>query len=813
MDKRQPKTKVKVVVRVRPQLKADASTCLRAEGTNIHIVNHRNKNENLQYEFCSVFNETSTQKAIFTECVEPLLTNAFQGQNVSVFAYGPTGAGKTHTMLGVLADPGIIPRTMKTLFTMISEEVQAAEDQQAPPPTTTVTFSYLEIYNEKVQDLLKPGSTDLPIREDAGHNIFVAGLTEKVIETFDDFKNSFSPASSNRTVAATKLNEYSSRSHSILMLKICRKVEGKMFRGKVYLIDLAGSEDNRRTGNQGIRMKESAAINKSLFVLGEVVDAINHNQIRIPYRNSKLTRLLQDSIGGSCHSVMITNIAPEQHYYYDTYCTLNFATKSKKIVNTNTISIKDNSTTAVRPMAQLQPTKRRSDSLDRHKAKRPRISTDVTAEVVPSPLLRRQEGFECAVNEKLAQMERLMQEMRDKEAVAAMAQITTDIKNAVSTKAAPKRQLAPSVSTPTLRSPKRRRTYRVESVSPSKRRRRSSLPMPVSVSKEPVPQRRRSELVVSVVKAPKPSTLSRHTSKISVAVGKKSSASIKNTKITKNTSAASKKPPVKSLDYSGSSALTSKAALLSTASLSSSSTPSPLSSLSSSSTSSSKAADAKPDVIDVLSQASTNHDTDRVSHDPSTPTNSSPNVICPTPQVGSRESVDLICPTPKESSAGLTDKTNLLYQRAFLGKGKKPKGKLGMKKNLMADEPSFSPLFFMDKTEKAKIPKTIKVSVADSPKTAKRKNAPYQFMNDEQLNQNMDFLATLNSASVKELQKLQKVGVKRAQLIFDYRTINGPIDFVKELEKIPGFTDKFIQGLLRANLVTNNDDDADDFDS
>ncbi|KAE8577776.1 hypothetical protein XENTR_v10023044 [Xenopus tropicalis] len=185
-------------------------------------------------------------------------------------------------------------------------------------------------------DLLEPKNKDLPIREDKDHNILIPGVTQKTINSFGDFDEHFIPASQNRTVASTKLNDRSSRSHAVLLIKVQKSQQVSPFRqltGKLYLIDLAGSEDNRRTGNQGIRLKESGAINSSLFTLSKVVDALNQGLPRIPYRDSKLTRLLQDSLGGTAHSVMIANIAPEQKYYFDTLTALNFAAKSKQIIN------------------------------------------------------------------------------------------------------------------------------------------------------------------------------------------------------------------------------------------------------------------------------------------------------------------------------------------------------------------------------------------------------------------------------------------------------------------------------------------------
>ncbi|KAK7088739.1 kinesin-like protein KIF22 [Littorina saxatilis] len=424
-EKRQ--TRVKVVIRVRPPLTQDNSKiCVGTAGNKVEIFNHRNIKENLQYEFSSVFDKSSSQREIFEVCVKPLLGHAIKGENVSIFAYGPTGAGKTYTMLGTEEDPGMIPRVMHTLFqslpahcgTAAGPALNAASDHK-------VSFSFLEIYNEKVQDLLNPSETDLPIREDGNHNIFVAGLTEKVIRSFDDFKHLFGPASKNRTMAATKLNDRSSRSHCIVQLKVDSRRGNQVYHGKIYLIDLAGSEDNRRTGNIGIRLKESGAINKSLFVLGEVVDAINNNLPRIPYRNSKLTRLLQDSIGGSCHAVMITNVSPEESFYYDTYCTLNFATKSRKIVNSNTASISVDR--PAEPPKSLKRSHSESQRVGGKTAKHPKLSdghsTSSHASPPPSadisplgPLVQRQDHLERTVKGCMKKMEDLVSKIHLKSA-------------------------------------------------------------------------------------------------------------------------------------------------------------------------------------------------------------------------------------------------------------------------------------------------------------------------------------------------------------------------------------------------------------
>ncbi|XP_053551285.1 kinesin-like protein KIF22 [Bombina bombina] len=329
--------RVRVAVRLRPYMESGdkvQNICVRGlDSHSLEIVNWRNQLETMQYQFDSFYGDKATQREVYIGSVSPILPHLLNGQNASVFAYGPTGAGKTHTMLGSPEQPGVIPRAVRDLFQMTRAEEESPAGENW---SFTITMSYVEIYQEKVMDLLEPKNKDLPIREDKDHNILIQGLTQKSINSFADFDEIFIPASMNRTVACTKLNNRSSRSHAVLLIKVQKRQKGPPFRqltGKLYLIDLAGSEDNRRTGNKGIRLKESGAINSSLFTLSKVVDALNQGLPRIPYRDSKLTRLLQDSLGGSAHSVMIANIAPEQKYYFDTLTALNFAAKSKMIIN------------------------------------------------------------------------------------------------------------------------------------------------------------------------------------------------------------------------------------------------------------------------------------------------------------------------------------------------------------------------------------------------------------------------------------------------------------------------------------------------
>ncbi|XP_037754737.2 kinesin-like protein KIF22 [Chelonia mydas] len=327
-----PPARVRVCVRLRPCSGGDP--CVRGlDSRSLQIVSWRNRKETMEYQFDTFYGDQATQHDVYAGSVQPVLRRLLEGQNASVLAYGPTGAGKTHTMLGSPEQPGVIPRALRDVLQMTRE---ASCSPRGEEWDYSVSMSYLEIYQEKVLDLLEPSQQDLPIREDRDRNILIPGLTERELGGFGDFERHFLPASRNRTVASTQLNDRSSRSHAVLLVRVAQTQQAPPHRrrtAKLCLIDLAGSEDNRRTGNRGLRLKESGAINASLHVLSKVVDALNQGLPRVPYRDSKLTRLLQDSLGGSAHSVIIANVAPEQHFYFDTLSTLNFAAKSKQVVN------------------------------------------------------------------------------------------------------------------------------------------------------------------------------------------------------------------------------------------------------------------------------------------------------------------------------------------------------------------------------------------------------------------------------------------------------------------------------------------------
>ena len=270
---------------------------------------------------------------MFKNTTKFLCDGVLNGYNSTVFAYGQTGAGKTYTMLGNEQSPGIMFNTMKEVFKQMK---QYQIDRQY-----TIRVSFLEIYNENIKDLIMVSNDVLDLREDPIKGVCVAGLSEIEVHTPDEIFELLIYGNRNRTQEATGANETSSRSHAVLQI-ICEYkekdsgVKSEIKLGKLSLIDLAGSERAAKTGNRGLRMIEGANINKSLLALGNCINMLHENIIKgqqnyIPFRDSKLTRLLKDSLGGNCRTVMIANIAPGSSNYEDTHNTLKYANRAKNI--------------------------------------------------------------------------------------------------------------------------------------------------------------------------------------------------------------------------------------------------------------------------------------------------------------------------------------------------------------------------------------------------------------------------------------------------------------------------------------------------
>ncbi|KAH9067847.1 kinesin-domain-containing protein [Lactarius vividus] len=324
---------VKIVARLRPPIPGELSDQgIRILSTDdetdfpaICVNNPRDQSQVFKFPFSSCYGHDSRQEDIFKADVRPLIEIVYSGATATIFAYGVTSSGKTHTMQGTRSQPGVIPRAVEALF----------EYRQTCKDDASLSVSYMEIYRDEVYDLLVDRETapKLPVRENDAGQVFVANLSSVPIQDVSEFNKLYTIANKQRSVGSTLLNRASSRSHAILTLEVKLTREDKILTGKMNLVDLAGSENNKLTGNDPSRLQESAAINKSLSVLGQVVHALNTGASRIPYRNSKLTRILQDALGGSSVGLLICNLAPGLKFRQDTLNTLNFAVRTRNVEN------------------------------------------------------------------------------------------------------------------------------------------------------------------------------------------------------------------------------------------------------------------------------------------------------------------------------------------------------------------------------------------------------------------------------------------------------------------------------------------------
>lgn len=348
--------RIKIAARVRPRLDHEIDdegiqvSHMPGSLSCINVPNPRDLSQIFSFPLSSCYDQNSTQEEIFERDVRPLIDVVYSGVTVTIFAYGVTSSGKTHTMQGTKVEPGVIPRVVEAMFQ------QKASLQKS---RVELSVSYMEIYKDEVYDLFVNRDTapKLPVRENDAGQVFVANLTSLPIQSVDEFDAIYSRASRHRSVGATNLNRSSSRSHAVLTLEVTMtdSTAQKTLTGKMNLVDLAGSENNKLTGNDPTRMAESAAINKSLSVLGQVVHALNQGASRIPYRNSKLTRILQDALGGSSIGLLICNIAPGVKFRQDTLNTLNFAVRTKNVENRPVINERDNRPQTKPHFAAVQP--------------------------------------------------------------------------------------------------------------------------------------------------------------------------------------------------------------------------------------------------------------------------------------------------------------------------------------------------------------------------------------------------------------------------------------------------------------------------
>ncbi|KAH9447234.1 hypothetical protein Pst134EA_029267 [Puccinia striiformis f. sp. tritici] len=318
---------------------------------------HNNKKvKDMRFCFDRVFNENASQEDVYHGSAQDLIDGVLGGFNATVFAYGATGCGKTHTITGTPQSPGIVYLLMKDLFGRITDQEEET--------TTEISISYLEIYNETIRDLLNPNAPVLNLRE-ANSAVSVPGLSTLTPTCASDVISLISSGNSHRTVHGTEANAVSSRSHAVMSVNIRRKPKtagliDDWTVATLSVIDLAGSERASVTKNKGERLLEGANINKSLLALGNCINALCDPKTRgnhIPYRNSKLTRLLKHSLGGNCRTLMIVCVAPTSQHYDETHNTLQYANRAKEIktkVTRNMISVDRHVSQYVQVIFQLR---------------------------------------------------------------------------------------------------------------------------------------------------------------------------------------------------------------------------------------------------------------------------------------------------------------------------------------------------------------------------------------------------------------------------------------------------------------------------
>jgi kinesin family member 5 len=328
---------IKVVCRFRPlnekEQQMSGNLCVKfLDDQTVSIISNSESSEALKFTYDKVFPPTGSQESVYDVSAKPIVEAVMQGFNGTVLAYGQTSSGKTFTMTGPNVDDpelmGIIPRMVNTVFDMIHN----ADDHLE----FTVKVSYCEIYLEKIKDLLDVSKVNLKVHEERTRGVYIEDLSEKYVSSDIEVYNLMKTGAENREVAYTNMNAGSSRSHSIFIMTVSqtssKDYSGKV--GKLYLVDLAGSEKVGKTGASGKRLEEAKNINKSLTALGQVINSLTDGKsTHVPYRDSKLTRVLQDSLGGNSQTSLIVTCSPSPYNEAETVSSLRFGIRAKAIKN------------------------------------------------------------------------------------------------------------------------------------------------------------------------------------------------------------------------------------------------------------------------------------------------------------------------------------------------------------------------------------------------------------------------------------------------------------------------------------------------
>ena len=364
--KNNQKSQITIAIRIRPLSQnekelsdIESVTAINSNSLSVSSENSAKKNSQIKYQqffFDYVFDKTATQQEIYTKTTKNLLESIIEGYNATVFAYGATGSGKTYTMLGINENErGIMPRSVIDLFKMLNKRKNKE---------FRLSVSYVEIYNEEIRDLLG-NREELKLHEDPTKGVIIQGVKEIFVDNVDNFFDILYKGNQKRTVGKTNANETSSRSHALLKINIENKdKEGpnssNINCGRFILVDLAGSEKNNSSINpnnnnnnsnnnnlntkNNLRQQEGAKINQSLLYLGICINALASKSKFIPWRNSKLTHILKDSIGGNAKIVMISTISPSLFCTEETLNTLNYSNRAKNIttiIKKNVINVID----------------------------------------------------------------------------------------------------------------------------------------------------------------------------------------------------------------------------------------------------------------------------------------------------------------------------------------------------------------------------------------------------------------------------------------------------------------------------------------
>eukprot|EP00802_Teleaulax_amphioxeia_P006460 Tamp_06464.p1 GENE.Tamp_06464~~Tamp_06464.p1 ORF type:complete len:743 (+),score=212.59 Tamp_06464:41-2230(+) len=324
---------ISVVCRIRPlnakeiRERSDVCTNVSADGTGVDLVG----SERMHFDFDSVIGPDGKQEDVYGASAKPVVDDFLEGFNGTIFCYGQTGSGKTYTMEGEIESPekrGLLPRMVCSVFDHMEH---SGEHMQF-----MIQIQFLEIYNEKIRDLLSPDKDNLKIREGKTGDIYVEGATSHYITSEDEVQQALEIGGQARATAETFMNQASSRSHSIFILTLeqTNSQDGSKKKSKLFMVDLAGSETVKKTGAEGQTLKEAQAINKSLSALSNVIFALSEGKAsHIPYRDSKLTRLLQEALGGNCRTALIINCSPAKMNESETVSTMRFGKSAKRIKN------------------------------------------------------------------------------------------------------------------------------------------------------------------------------------------------------------------------------------------------------------------------------------------------------------------------------------------------------------------------------------------------------------------------------------------------------------------------------------------------